>query len=140
MTEAPTIATEMPAPRFAAVPRRRRLGVNGTIIAGAVLLACIVLIAAVGPFLMPYAPDAFGPPLQPPSLEYLRRASVGRTRDDAPWRRLDQPRVVKKKGPARPPAPSKCPRWCPLLEVERRDDECRPSDRRLHDIASGAAK
>jgi peptide/nickel transport system permease protein len=70
MTEAPTIATDKPAPRVASVSRQRRLRVNGTIIAGAVLLLGIVLIAAVGPFLMPYAPDAFGPPLQPPSREH----------------------------------------------------------------------
>jgi peptide/nickel transport system permease protein len=43
---------------------------NGTLIAGAVLLAVIVMIAAIGPWLTPYSPEAFGIPLQPPDREH----------------------------------------------------------------------
>ena len=39
-------------------------------LAGVMLLAAIVLIAAIGPSVMPYAPDAFGIPLQPPNREH----------------------------------------------------------------------
>ncbi len=39
-------------------------------LAGVILLAAIVLIAAIGPLVMPYAPDAFGIPLQPPNREH----------------------------------------------------------------------
>ncbi|MGH2614853.1 MAG: ABC transporter permease, partial [Thermomicrobiales bacterium] len=69
MTSGAAIASEAPA-AMAPARRDRRWGVNGTIIAGAVLLLVIVLIAAVGPFMMPYTPEAFGPPLQPPSREH----------------------------------------------------------------------
>ena len=48
----------------------RRRSVNGTLIAGALLLLLIVLVAIIGPFVMPYTPDAFGMPLQPPSHEH----------------------------------------------------------------------
>ncbi|MDQ2653646.1 MAG: ABC transporter permease [Chloroflexota bacterium] len=51
-------------------PKDKRRRVNGTLITGAVLLLIIVLIAIVGPFVVPYAPDAFGVPLQPPSREH----------------------------------------------------------------------
>ena len=44
--------------------------VNGTLITGAALLLVIVLIAIVGPFVVPYTPEAFGMPLQPPSKEH----------------------------------------------------------------------
>jgi peptide/nickel transport system permease protein len=44
--------------------------VNGAIVAGVLLLAAIALIAAVGPSLMPYSPEAFGLPLQPPSRDH----------------------------------------------------------------------
>jgi peptide/nickel transport system permease protein len=56
------------------IPERRETGrrrsVNGTLIAGALLLLVIVLVAIIGPFVMPYTPDAFGMPLQPPSHEH----------------------------------------------------------------------
>jgi peptide/nickel transport system permease protein len=48
----------------------RRRSFNGTLIAGALLLLVIVLVAIIGPFVMPYTPDAFGMPLQPPSHEH----------------------------------------------------------------------
>lgn len=49
---------------------RARQRVNGTLLAGVILLAAIVLLAAAGPFITPFAPDAFGIPLQPPSREH----------------------------------------------------------------------
>jgi peptide/nickel transport system permease protein len=70
MTSEAAITSAAPAASFAPARAKRRLGVNGTLVAGAVLLLIIVLIAAIGPRLMPYAPDAFGMPLQPPSREH----------------------------------------------------------------------
>ncbi|HEU5432924.1 MAG TPA: ABC transporter permease [Thermomicrobiales bacterium] len=49
---------------------RRRGRLNGTLLAGLVLLAAIVAIAVLGPVLLPTKPDAFGLPLQPPSLAH----------------------------------------------------------------------
>src|SRR5262245_57384640 len=43
---------------------------NGTLLTGVILLIVIVLVAAVGPRLAPYAPDQFGLPLQPPNREH----------------------------------------------------------------------
>ena len=43
---------------------------NGTLMTGAVLLLIITLIAIIGPFLMPYTPEGFGMPLQPPSPQH----------------------------------------------------------------------
>jgi peptide/nickel transport system permease protein len=58
----------------ALVPKRRERekgkGFNGTLIAGGLLLLAIVLVAIIGPFVMPYTPEAFGSPLQPPSREH----------------------------------------------------------------------
>jgi len=51
-------------------PKDKRKRVNGTLITGAVLLLAIALIAIVGPFVVPYTPEAFGLPLQPPSREH----------------------------------------------------------------------
>jgi peptide/nickel transport system permease protein len=51
-------------------PKDKRKRVNGTLITGVVLLLIIVLIAIVGPFVVPYTPEAFGLPLQPPSREH----------------------------------------------------------------------
>src|SRR5689334_3652666 len=48
--------------------RRRRL--NGTLLTGLVLLAIIAAIAVFGPIVLPTKPDAFGMPLQPPSLAH----------------------------------------------------------------------
>jgi peptide/nickel transport system permease protein len=51
-------------------PKDKRKRANGTLITGAVLLLIVVLIAIIGPFVIPYAPEAFGMPLQPPSREH----------------------------------------------------------------------
>src|SRR5687768_10787279 len=51
----------------AAGRRRVRRRVNGTLVAAGLLLVLIVGVAALGPFLVPYDPEAFGPALQPPS-------------------------------------------------------------------------
>jgi peptide/nickel transport system permease protein len=56
----------IPTPR----ERGKRKGINGTLIAGALLLLAIVLVAIIGPFVVPYTPEAFGMPLQPPSQEH----------------------------------------------------------------------
>jgi peptide/nickel transport system permease protein len=56
----------VPTPR----DRGKRKGINGTLIAGALLLLAIVLVAIIGPFVVPYTPEAFGMPLQPPSQEH----------------------------------------------------------------------
>ena len=50
---------------------RRRLGINASLLVGLTLLLVIILIAVVGPTVMPYAPDAFGPPLQPPNRAHV---------------------------------------------------------------------
>jgi peptide/nickel transport system permease protein len=63
---APPLAGELG--RRATARRTRRL--NGTLLTGLVLLAAIVLIAVLGPVLLPTKPDAFGIPLQPPSLAH----------------------------------------------------------------------
>jgi peptide/nickel transport system permease protein len=52
------------------LPEEKGKRANGTLITGAVLLLIIALIAIVGPFVMPYTPEAFGLPLQPPSREH----------------------------------------------------------------------
>lgn len=72
MTSGATTVTTPAQAQLAASQRRKgkRRRVNGTLITGAVLLLIIVLIAIVGPFVVPYAPDAFGMPLQPPTLEH----------------------------------------------------------------------
>lgn len=50
--------------------RGRGKGINGTLVAGGLLLLTIILVAIVGPFVVPYTPEAFGMPLQPPSREH----------------------------------------------------------------------
>jgi peptide/nickel transport system permease protein len=70
MTSEAAITSAAPAASFAPARKTTRLGVNGTLVVGAVLLLVIVLIAAIGPFLMPYSPEEFGMPLQPPSREH----------------------------------------------------------------------
>lgn len=50
--------------------KRLRHGVNGSLIAGGVLLSIIVVVAAFGPWIVPYGPDEFGPALQPPSWSH----------------------------------------------------------------------
>ena len=62
----PTTAESIPARRSKKMGTR----VNGTLITGVALLLIIVLIALVGPFVVPYTPEAFGMPLQPPSREH----------------------------------------------------------------------
>ena len=63
----PTVAE--PASSWRTKNRGKRF--NGTLITGAALLLIITLIAIVGPFLMPYTPEGFGVPSQPPSPEHL---------------------------------------------------------------------
>src|SRR5690242_1360641 len=53
------------------VTQHKHRRVNRTLLAGLLLLTLIVLIAIIGPQLMPFAPDAFGPPLQAPSLGHV---------------------------------------------------------------------
>lgn len=54
--------------RAAIAPRHRlRRRPNGTLVAGSVVLLLILGVATIGPFLMPYHPDAFGLPLQGPT-------------------------------------------------------------------------
>ena len=53
--------------RVASRSGRRRWRPNSTFLAGAVALLLILGVATVGPFMMPYQPDAFGMPLQGPS-------------------------------------------------------------------------
>lgn len=69
-----TTAVTTPLASRAPVPRGRDRGkgkgINGTVIAGALLLLAIILVAIVGPFLVPYTPEAFGMPLQAPSREH----------------------------------------------------------------------
>jgi peptide/nickel transport system permease protein len=69
-----TAAVTTPMAEGALVPKRRDRGkgkgFNGTLVAGGLLLLAIVLIALIGPFVMPYSPEAFGMPLQPPSREH----------------------------------------------------------------------
>jgi peptide/nickel transport system permease protein len=50
--------------------KRRKGRLNGTLLTGLVLLAAIALVAVLGPLLLPTKPDAFGLPLQPPSLAH----------------------------------------------------------------------
>jgi peptide/nickel transport system permease protein len=57
-------------PALARRPKDHGKRVNGTLITGAALLLIIILIAVIGPFVVPYAPEAFGMPLQPPSQEH----------------------------------------------------------------------
>jgi peptide/nickel transport system permease protein len=59
--------TESVPPRGA---RNKGKRVNGTLVTGATLLLVITLVAIVGPFVMPYSPEEFGMPLQPPSPEH----------------------------------------------------------------------
>ena len=70
MTSGTAVATSATPTTLTARRRAKGKGVNGTLIVGLTLLIAIVLIAAVGPFLMPYTPEAFGLPLQPPSREH----------------------------------------------------------------------
>src|SRR5687768_3631016 len=62
----PTAAESVPSRRTKNLGKR----VNGTLITGAALLLSIILIAIIGPFIVPYTPEAFGMPLQPPSREH----------------------------------------------------------------------
>src|SRR5215212_6671230 len=65
------VVTPMAAePALSRRARNKGKRINGTLITGAALLLIIVLIAIVGPFVMPYTPEAFGMPLQPPSPEH----------------------------------------------------------------------
>ena len=69
-----TTAVTTPLAGRALVPTGRGKGkgkgINGTVIAGGLLLLAILLVAVIGPFLVPYTPEAFGLPLQPPSREH----------------------------------------------------------------------
>jgi peptide/nickel transport system permease protein len=70
MTSGTVAATNLPGAMTPSRPRRKRLGINGTLLVGALLLLAILLIAVIGPFLIPYDPETFGMPLQPPSWEH----------------------------------------------------------------------
>jgi peptide/nickel transport system permease protein len=68
-----TTAVVAPATTESVTPRGARnkgKRVNGTLVTGAALLLVITLVAIVGPFVMPYSPEGFGMPLQPPSPEH----------------------------------------------------------------------
>jgi peptide/nickel transport system permease protein len=68
-----TTAVVAPATTESVTPRGARnkgKRVNGTLVTGATLLLVITLVAIVGPFVMPYSPEEFGMPLQPPSPEH----------------------------------------------------------------------
>ncbi len=68
-------AISQDAAEFSLVPldssRRTHSRMNVSLVFGGLLLLAVILVAVVGPFLMPYAPDAFGMPLQPPSREHV---------------------------------------------------------------------
>jgi len=51
-------------------PKHKGKRPNGTLITGAALLLIIAFIAIIGPFVVPYTPEGFGMPLQPPSREH----------------------------------------------------------------------
>src|SRR5688572_30519281 len=70
MTSGTVVSTATTPVALTARRRAKGKGVNGTLIVGAALLLAIVLIAVIGPFLMPYTPEAFGMPLQPPSRKH----------------------------------------------------------------------
>ncbi|HEX2280791.1 MAG TPA: ABC transporter permease [Thermomicrobiales bacterium] len=68
-----TTAAVTPAvarPTLARRPKNRGQRVNGTLVTGVALLLIIILIAIIGPFVVPYTPEEFGMPLQPPSREH----------------------------------------------------------------------
>lgn len=66
----PTVSAEGLSAAKPAQPKKRKWVLDTTIVAGLVLFLIVVLMATVGPLLTPYERDAFGVPLQGPSLAH----------------------------------------------------------------------
>lgn len=63
----PSVNASVPGAASVSAFGRKRQRPNGTLITGMVMLLLIIVVAAVGPFLLPDRPETFGVPLQKPT-------------------------------------------------------------------------